>query len=153
MKSRFVVIVAVLLIVPSRPAWCGGEFVLPIPGKIYYSLASWYGHDFHGKPTASGQVFNMHALTCAHKWYPFGSWLRITNTLNNKSTFCVVNDRGPFESARDLDLSFAAAKVLDMISLGICSVRIEYMGVDSAYMKALKFFFHERPHGGASHRP
>jgi rare lipoprotein A len=145
MKINLGIITAVLLVVLCNPALSRGEFMLPIPGKIQYSVASWYGHDFHGRQTASGQLFNMHALTCAHKSYPFGTWLRITNILNNKSTFCVVNDRGPFEAARDLDLSFAAAKVIDMISLGICSVRIEYMGTDSTYMKALKYFFHAPP--------
>jgi len=86
----------------------------------------------------------MHGFTCAHRNYPFGSWLKITNTVNNKTTFCVVNDRGPFEVIRDLDLSFAAAKVLDMISLGTCVVRIEYMGIDTSYLKALKDMIHDQ---------
>lgn len=87
----------------------------------------------------------MHGFTCAHRTYPFGTWLKITNMVNNKTTFCVVNDRGPFEVIRDLDLSFAAAKVLDMISLGICVVRIEHMGIDTTAIKAVKDIFHDRP--------
>lgn len=86
----------------------------------------------------------MHKFTCAHRTFPFGTWLKITNILNNKSTFCVVNDRGPFEAFRGLDLSYAAAQVLDMITMGICTVRIEYIGMDSAPMKTLKDFFDDR---------
>jgi rare lipoprotein A len=138
------IITAVFLAVLCIPATCRGEFNLPMYGKIQYSVASWYGHNFHGKTTASGAVFDMHDFTCAHRTFPFGTWLKITNIVNNKSTFCVVNDRGPFENVRDLDLSYAAATVLDMISLGICAVRIEYLGVDSTYIKTLKEFFHDR---------
>jgi rare lipoprotein A len=106
-----------------------------------YAVASWYGPKFHGRQTASGETFDMHSFTCAHKKYPFGSWLRITNLLNDKTTFCVVNDRGPFKALRDLDLSYAAAKVLDMITLGQCMVKIEFLGVDKEYLKAVKDIF------------
>ena len=109
--------------------------------KISYAVASWYGAEFHGRQTASGQTFDMHGFTCAHKRYPFGSWLKITNLLNDKTTFCVVNDRGPFRAVRDLDLSYAAAKVLDMITLGQCMVKIEFLGMDNEYMKAVKDIF------------
>jgi rare lipoprotein A len=112
--------------------------------KIDYSLASWYGPNFHGKKTASGQTFDMHNFTCAHKKYPFGTWLKITNIMNDKTTFCMVNDRGPFASVRDLDLSYAAAKMLDMITLGTCVVRIEHLGMDVKYMKAITNFFKDR---------
>lgn len=138
-------ITILFVVMVCNPAPCTGDFNLPIHGKIQYSIASWYGHAFHGKQTASGQLFDMHGFTCAHRTYPFGTWLKITNTVNNKTTFCVVNDRGPFEVIRDLDLSFAAAKVLDMISLGICVVRIEHMGIDTTAIKAIKDIFHDRP--------
>ena len=120
---------------------CWAETRLSIGEKADYLLASWYGPNFHGKKTASGQIFDMHRFTCAHKDYPFGTWLKITNIMNDKTTFCMVNDRGPFESVRDLDLSYAAAKMLDMITLGTCVVRIEYLGVDTRYLKAIKDFF------------
>jgi rare lipoprotein A len=138
------IITAVLLVVLCSPVPGWGELNLPIHGKIQYTIASWYGHAFHGKQTASGQLFDMHSFTCAHKSYPFGTWLKITNMVNNKSTFCEVNDRGPFEAIRDLDLSYAAARVLDMISLGTCVVRIEYLGMDLTHMKILKDLFHDR---------
>jgi rare lipoprotein A len=120
---------------------CMAETSFQNDGKIDYSLASWYGPNFHGKKTASGQIFDMHNFTCAHKKYPFGTWLKITNIMNDRTTFCMVNDRGPFESVRDLDLSYAAAKMLDMITLGTCVVRIEHLGMDVKYMKAITNFF------------
>ena len=146
MKIFILFMITILFVVMvCDPAPCIGDFNLPIHEKIQYAVASWYGHAFHGKQTASGQLFDMHGFTCAHRTYPFGTWLKITNTVNNKTTFCVVNDRGPFEVIRDLDLSFAAAKVLDMISLGICVVRIEHMGIDTTTIKAIKDIFHDRP--------
>jgi len=145
MKNFILFMITTLFVVMvCNPAPCMGDFNLPIYGKIHYAVASWYGHAFHGKQTASGQLFDMHGFTCAHRTYPFGTWLKITNTVNNKTTFCVVNDRGPFEVIRDLDLSFAAAKVLDMISLGICVVRIERMGIDTTSIQAIKDIFHDR---------
>ena len=144
-KVILFIIIALYAVVPFNPAPCRAEFNLPIHGKMQYAIASWYGHAFHGKKTASGQLFDMDGFTCAHKTYPFGTWLKITNIVNNRTTFCVVNDRGPFEAIRDIDLSFAAAKVLDMISLGICVVRIEHMGIDTTAIKAIKDIFHDRP--------
>ena len=144
-KFIFFMITILFVVMVCNPVPCTAELNLPIYGKIQYAVASWYGHAFHGKQTASGQLFDMHGFTCAHRTYPFGTWLKITNMVNNKTTFCVVNDRGPFEVIRDLDLSFAAAKVLDMISLGICVVRIEHMGIDTTAIKAIKDIFHDRP--------
>jgi rare lipoprotein A len=120
---------------------CRADTGLSAVEEISYAVASWYGADFHGKKTASGQTFDMNNFTCAHKKYPFGSWLKITNVLNEKTTFCVVNDRGPFKAWRELDLSYAAAKVLDMITLGQCMVKIEFLGVDNEYIQAVKGMF------------
>jgi rare lipoprotein A (peptidoglycan hydrolase) len=138
-------ITAVLLLMLCVAAPSNAEYTLPIHGKVHYSIASWYGHNFHGKTTASGALFNMHDFTCAHRTFPFGSWLKITNMVNRKSTFCVVNDRGPFEAVRDVDVSYAAATVLDMISLGICAVRIEYLGIDSSYTTMVRELLHSWP--------
>lgn len=104
-----------------------------------YAVASWYGSEFHGKPTSSGEIFNMYANTCAHREYPFGTKLRVTNIKNNKSIECVVNDRGPFVSGRDIDLSYAAAKEIGLISTGISNVAIEYLGRDFSYIKEVKY--------------
>jgi len=142
MKKRavcFILLIFTLSVTITNTCWAEASF--PNGGKIDYSLASWYGANFHGKKTASGQIFDMHSFTCAHKKYPFGTWLKITNIMNDKTTFCMVNDRGPLPSFRDVDLSYAAAKMLDMITLGTCVVRIEYLGIDAKYMKAIKDFF------------
>jgi len=116
---------------------CATTYYETHPG-ITYAVASWYGPEFHGKPTASGEMFDMYSLTCAHREYPFGTKLRVTNVLNNKSTSCLVNDRGPFVAGRDLDLSYAAAKNIGLIGTGTGKVRIEYMGRDTSYIREVK---------------
>lgn len=107
--------------------------------KTGFGVASWYGPDFHGKPTSSGEIYDMYALTCAHREYAFGTRLKVTNISNNKSVNCTVNDRGPFVSGRDLDLSYAAAKEIGIIRQGISEVRIEYIGRDTSYMKEVRY--------------
>ncbi|MCL5236974.1 MAG: septal ring lytic transglycosylase RlpA family protein [Nitrospirae bacterium] len=102
-------------------------------------IASWYGPDFHGRPTSSGEPFNMYALTCAHREYPFGTKLRVVNKQNNKVVECIVNDRGPFIPGRDLDLSYAAARKIDLIGPGTCAVTIEPVGRDLRYVKYVKY--------------
>lgn len=108
------------------------------PGTKYI-VASWYGSDFHGRPTASGEPFNMYANTCAHKEYPFGTKLRVTNTSNRRSTECTVNDRGPFVDGRDLDLSYACAKEIGLIGTGTGKVRIDYIDRDTGYVKEIRY--------------
>jgi rare lipoprotein A len=88
-------------------------------------IASWYGGEFNGKPTASGEIFNDSQFTAAHPLLPFGTLLRITNRHNNKTVTVRVNDRGPFVAARIIDLSRAAAAQLDMISTGTAPVSVE----------------------------
>ena len=104
--------------------------------KVYKSsaTASYYGKDFHGKKTSNGEVFNMNDLTCAHKSLPFDTILRVTNLSNGKTAKVRVNDRGPFVVGREIDLSTAAAKKLDMMSTGTAKVKIEIlkMGPDTA---------------------
>lgn len=105
----------------------------------HYAIASWYGPEFHGRPTASGEIFDMYAFTCAHREYPFGTKLKVTNVSNNKTVNCLVNDRGPFVSGRDIDLSYAAAKEIALIRAGTGKVRIEYAGRDTGYMKEVRY--------------
>ena len=90
--------------------------------------ASWYGEAFQGKRTATGERFNMNSLTCAHRTLPLGSWLRITNLRNSRSTFVRVNDRGPYEPHAIVDLSFAAAQKLGLLGNG--QVRVEQVRAD-----------------------
>jgi rare lipoprotein A len=86
--------------------------------------ASYYGREAHGEPTASGEKFNMNALTAAHKTLPFGTRVRVTNRANNKSVVVRINDRGPFVAGRIIDLSYAAAKRIDMLAAGVADVEI-----------------------------
>jgi rare lipoprotein A len=101
------------------------------PSSVQYGIfrqegiASWYGAEFAGRPTASGETFNPNQLTAAHPTLPFGTLLKITNKHNNKQVTVRVNDRGPFVSARIIDLSQGAAAQLDMISTGTAPVIVE----------------------------
>ena len=87
--------------------------------------ASWYGSYFHGRPTASGEIYNMYALTAAHLTLPLGSYVRVTNLRNGKSTIVRINDRGPYVAGRIIDLSYGAARLLDMQTQGVQRVLIE----------------------------
>jgi rare lipoprotein A len=87
--------------------------------------ASFYGKPFHGKRTSCGEVYNMHALTAAHRTLPMGTLLKVTNLKNGRSVIVRVNDRGPYIWGRNIDLSVAAAKQLKMVKDGITKVRIE----------------------------
>jgi rare lipoprotein A len=88
-------------------------------------IASWYGKEFEGRPTASGEIFDASKLTAAHPSLPFGTILVVTNLHNNKNVTLRVNDRGPFVAARIIDVSRAAAEQLDMIITGTAPVVIE----------------------------
>ena len=87
--------------------------------------ASWYGRQFHGRKTASGDTFDMNALTAAHRSLPLNCFIRVTNRNNGKSVVVKVNDRGPFHGNRVLDLSYGAAKQLGITSAGTANVSIE----------------------------
>jgi len=101
-----------------------------------YAVASWYGPYFHGRQTASGEIFDMYNFTCAHREFPFGTKLKIINISNNRSVNCLVNDRGPFIEGRDLDLSYATAKEIGMIEPGVSMVKVEYVKENSKYMRS-----------------
>ena len=87
-------------------------------------VASYYAHKYHGKKTASGENYNMHELTAAHRTLPFGSKVRITNLNNNNSVVVRINDRGPFVRGRIIDVSLAAARELDMVRSGVARVEV-----------------------------
>jgi peptidoglycan lytic transglycosylase len=103
-----------------------------------YAVASWYGQKFQGRPTSSGETFDMYKKTCAHREYAFGTKLRVTNPANGKTVECVVNDRGPFVEGRDLDLSYAAAKEIALIGPGTGRVLVEREGRDSSYIRTVE---------------
>ena len=88
-------------------------------------VASWYGRQFHGRKTASGETFDMNGLTAAHRNLPLNCYIRVTNKNNGKSVVVKVNDRGPFHGNRVLDLSYGAAKNLGITNSGTARVSIE----------------------------
>ncbi len=88
-------------------------------------MASWYGRQFHGRKTASGDTFDMNELTAAHRSLPLNCYIRVTNKTNGKSVVVKVNDRGPFHGNRVLDLSYGAAKRLGITNAGTAKVSIE----------------------------
>ena len=99
-------------------------------GKILLTLegiASFYANDFNGKQTSNGEIFDMNALTAAHRTFPFGTKVRVTNLENNKTVVVRVNDRGPFKEGRMMDLSMGAAKEIDLIRTGTARVRLEVL--------------------------
>jgi rare lipoprotein A len=91
-------------------------------------VASWYGAQFHGKLAANGEVFNMEALTAAHRTLPLGSMVRVVNLLNGKHVRVRINDRGPYVNGRILDLSHAAAAQLGMVDGGLSVIQLEVIG-------------------------
>ncbi len=88
-------------------------------------MASWYGEEFHGRPTSSGEIFDMYKLTAAHRELPLGTRVLVTNLKNRKRVVVKINDRGPFVKERIIDLSYGAAKKIEMIKDGVVRVRIE----------------------------
>lgn len=88
-------------------------------------IASYYADAFHGKKTSSGEIYNMHAYTCAHRWLPFGTRLRVTNLRNGRQCVVRVSDRGPWKHERLIDCSKGAAVALDFVRSGTTMVRIE----------------------------
>lgn len=116
--------------VGDRPSKDAGR---PTVKKSYVERgkASWYGPQFHGRTTASGEVYDMHGLSAAHKKLPFGTVVRVTNLENGLTVDVPINDRGPFVGNRILDLSFGAAQRLEMVEAGVVRVKIEVVSRSS----------------------
>lgn len=114
-----------------KPYIVNGKSYQPIPdakGFKQKGIASWYGEEFHGKKTSSGEVFDMNKISAAHKTLPLGTYVRIINLENNKSVDAVINDRGPFVPGRIVDLSKAAAKKIEIFGPGTAPVRLIALG-------------------------
>lgn len=104
--------------------------------KTQIGIASYYGKKFHKKRTANGEIFNMYKVSAAHKSYPLGTKVRVTNLENGKSLKLVINDRGPFVSGRIIDLSYKAARKLGFVNQGTVKVRIDVLRLgDNKYYK------------------
>src|SRR5208282_3584656 len=95
-------------------------------------LASWYGHPYHGRASASGEIYDMEQMTAAHRTLPFGAMVRVHDLDNEKSVDVRINDRGPFVDGRIIDLSHAAARAIGMIGPGTARVRLEILSVPAA---------------------
>jgi rare lipoprotein A len=117
--------------------WCAGQVACSVMPKGVADLdvgmkergiASWYGDDFHGWVTASGEIYDMHALTGAHRTLPLGTVVRVTNVINGRHVAVRINDRGPYVSGRILDLSYAAATKLGMVNDGVAAIHLAVMG-------------------------
>jgi rare lipoprotein A len=112
---------------PNKPYEVAGQAYVPLVKDNPYTergLASWYGRKFHGRRTASGEVYNMYAMTAAHKTLPIPSYARVRNPANGKEILVRVNDRGPFVKGRIVDLSYTAAIKLGVLR-GVAPVEVE----------------------------
>ncbi len=110
-----------------RPYVVRGKRYYPLSdadGFVQYGKASWYGGKFHGRPTASGETFDMYEPSAAHKTLPLGTLVSIKNLSNNKQITVRINDRGPFVKGRVVDLSYAAGREIGLIGPGVADVRI-----------------------------
>ena len=114
---------------------CGNPDSYVVFGKRYYTrasskgyvqrgIASWYGGKFHGRKTSNGERYNMYAMTAAHKTLPLPTYARVTNLTNGRSAVVRINDRGPFHENRVIDLSYTAARRLDMLANGTAMVEV-----------------------------
>src|ERR1700704_3902860 len=114
----------------GKPYTVAGRVYVPEEDTGYREegMASWYGHDFHGRLTANGEVFDMASLTAAHPTLPMPSYARVTNLSNGKSLIVWVNDRGPYHGNRLIDVSNHAAELLEFKGNGVARVRVEYVG-------------------------
>lgn len=90
-------------------------------------LASWYGNEYHGRQTASGETFNQNAMTAAHRTWPFGTVAHVRNQTNGRTVTVRINDRGPFIRGRIIDLSRGAAQEIDMVRDGVVPVRADVL--------------------------
>jgi len=114
-----------------KPYKVHGKWYQPLPdsrGFRQRGLASWYGQDFHGKKTSSGETYNMYAMSAAHKTLPLGTYVRIHNLENNRTLDVRINDRGPFVRGRIIDLSYSAAKELGVVGPGTARVEVVALG-------------------------
>ena len=100
-----------------------------VPKSLLRGVASWYGSEFHGRQTASGETYDMNAMTACHPTLPFGTLVRVINNRNHRSVVVRITDRGPFEGGRVIDLSYAAARELGMAGRGLAPVTLHVVAM------------------------
>jgi rare lipoprotein A len=116
------------LIAPAMEAPLVAHLNQPVkPIKTWTGNASWYGPGFNGRKTANGEIFSTEALTAAHPNLPFGSLVRVVNTRNGKFELVRINDRGPYQEGREIDVSYRVARNIGLIHAGVSQVRLELM--------------------------
>lgn len=120
---RALAVVAALFVLSL--ASCKSKTGPPTPGNLETGVASWYGEPFNGRPTASGEIFDMHKLTAAHRTLPLGTVVRVENLSNHQKVDVKINDRGPFVAGRIIDLAFAAGQKISMP--GIANVTLQVL--------------------------
>ncbi|MDP9267891.1 MAG: septal ring lytic transglycosylase RlpA family protein [Acidobacteriota bacterium] len=112
-------------ITAAEPVSRGFSSAVSTPKPYQIGRASWYGKQFHGRSTASGEPYDMFQFTAAHRQLPLGTWVRVTNLRNGRSITVRVNDRGPYVGNRIIDLSYGAAQMLELRARGTEKVRID----------------------------
>ena len=116
---------------PARPSGTPGAPPAAVPpaviapGYTETGLASWYGHPYHGRAAADGEIYDMETLVAAHRTLPFNTWVRVVNLTNSRTVDVRIIDRGPFIDGRIIDLSHAAARAVELIGPGVAEVRLE----------------------------
>ena len=122
------------LVCPAMEAPLVAHLSAPVkPITSWVGNASWYGPNFNGKKTANGERFNAESLTAAHPNLPFGSWVRVVNTRNDKFELVRINDRGPYQEGREIDVSYRVARKIGLIGSGVSQVRLELMQLPPKY--------------------
>ena len=116
---------------PAAPA--------PAPkiGDTETGLASWYGHPYHGRAAANGEIYDMETMVAAHRTLPFNTWVRVLNVANSKTVDVRIIDRGPFVDGRVIDLSHAAARAIELLGPGVGPVRLEVIRLPQAMEPAV----------------
>lgn len=117
--------------IPSAPQLNSNPQSQPKPLATWECTTSWYGEGFDGQPTATGEIYDMYAITAAHPTLPLGSIVRVINTKNHRSQVVRINDRGPYIVGRELDVSYEVARRLGFDQSGIAKVRLELLEVPS----------------------
>lgn len=120
-------IILMLTLVMAALMGCAKKAKVAKPPKIGHTetgVASWYGHPYHGRRAANGEIYDMEKLTAAHRTYPFETWVRVQNLSNDRSVEVRIQDRGPFIRGRIIDLSHAAAREIELIGPGVAKVKL-----------------------------
>ncbi len=112
----------------------------PRIGSTETGIASWYGHPYHGRRAANGEVYDMEKLTAAHRTYPFDTWVRVKNLSNDRTVDVRIQDRGPFIKGRIIDLSHAAAREIELIGPGVTKVKLTVIASPPHIERQLELF-------------